>query len=224
MDALIFDFDGVIVDSEPIHLQCFQKVLRTVGVSLTVEDYYGKYLGFDDHDCFVAVMRNNSVPYTEPQIAGMIDAKTRLVRRVYAESLQPLPGAVELVRAAADGRVPLAVCSGALREEIEQAAKAVGVLELFGVIIDARDVARGKPDPEGYKMALAKLRRTTGRDLNPARCVVIEDSPAGIDAAKAAGMKVLAVTNSYPADALARADRVVESLAQIDLAIVEEQL
>ncbi|HUT57470.1 MAG TPA: HAD family phosphatase [Phycisphaerae bacterium] len=218
MDALIFDFDGIVVDSEPIHLRCFQNVLQTVGVTLTVEDYYGKYLGFDDYDCFVAAMRNNGVPYTEPQIAQMIDVKTRTVRQAYAESVRALPGAVELIRTASTAGVPLAVCSGALREEIEQAARAVGVLDLFAVIVAARDVSRGKPDPEGYRQALDKLRQTTGQDIRADRCVAVEDSPAGIDAAKGTGMKVLAVTNSYPADALASADRVVESLAEVDLA------
>jgi len=222
LDALIFDFDGVIVDSEPVHLECFRAVLAGAGVSLTREDYYGKYLGFDDHDCFAAALASAGQEAGEDRIAEMIRAKTRLVRQTYTRGVTGLPGAAELVRSAAGAKVPLAVCSGALREEIEQAARAVGVLDCFAVIVAARDVKRGKPDPEGYRLALERLRAATGRRLRAGAGVVVEDSPAGIDAAKAAGLHVLAVTNSYAPEALSRADRVVFTLAEVCLPELEE--
>ena len=217
MDALIFDFDGVVVDSEPIHLACFRAVLSRAGVDLRTEDYYSKYLGFDDHDCFVAALRDHGKPYTEPQIAQMVRDKTAMVKEAYGRAVQALPGVVELIRAAAAARVPLAVCSGALHEEIELAARTMGVLDCFGVVVAATDVHHGKPDPEGYRLTLDRLGRKTGRKLAAAACVVVEDSPAGIEAAKAAGMKVLAVTNSYAPDALMQANRIVASLADITL-------
>jgi beta-phosphoglucomutase len=221
LDALIFDFDGVIVDSEPIHLECFGKVLLPAGVVLTHEDYYAKYLGYDDHDCFVAAMRDHGKPVVEEQIAAMIRAKSVLVQETYSRKVRALPGSVELIRSAAGAKVPLAVCSGALREEIEQAARSVGVKDLFATIVAARDVTRGKPHPEGYAKALDRLRAATGRPLRAGASVVVEDSVAGIDAALGAGMKVLAVTNSYPADALGRASRVVHSLAEVTLKDLE---
>ncbi len=224
MDALIFDFDGVVVDSEPLHLKCFQKLLAGRGVELTREAYYSKYLGFDDHDVFTAVMRDSGAACNEQEIAQLIAAKTELIKKVFAESVDPLPGAVELIAGAATNGTPVAVCSGALRDEITLAAKAIGVQEHFIAIVSAEDVRRGKPDPEGFRLALERLRAACRRELAVRQCVVVEDSPAGIEAAKSAGMKVLAVTNSYPAEALQAADRVVDSLADVSVASLEELL
>jgi HAD superfamily hydrolase (TIGR01509 family) len=217
LDALVFDFDGVIVDSEPIHLECFAKVLLPAGVRLTTEDYYGKYLGFDDHDCFAAALRNNGLPAGEEQIARMVRDKTRLVQETYARNVKALPGSADLIRQAAGAGVPLAICSGALREEIEMAARAIGVRDLFSVLVAARDVRRGKPDPEGYRLALEQLRVATGRPIRAEASLVVEDSAAGIEAARGAGMKVLAVTNSYPPHILKDANRIVASLTDVSL-------
>jgi beta-phosphoglucomutase len=224
MDALIFDFDGVVVDSEPVHLMCFRRVLETVGVELSDSDYYERYLGYDDRDCLKIAARDAGVDLDEERIARLTAEKTALVQRAFAESLQPLPGAVELIRAAAAADVALGVCSGALREEIVLASRTLGVLDCFRAIVPAEDVARGKPDPEGYLKVRERLAAVTGREMLPARCVAVEDSPAGIDAARAAGMKVLAVTNSYSAARLEEADRVVDSLANVTLRSLEELL
>jgi len=224
VDALIFDFDGVVVDSEPAHLVGFRRLLETVGVTLSEEDYYGKYLGFDDHDGFAVAARDAGVTLGEAKIAEMTAAKTKIIQQMFAESIEALPGAVELILSAEGAGVPLAICSGALREEIVQASRAVGVGDAFRLIVSAEDVRRGKPDPEGYRMAMQQLREATGDDLRAERSVVVEDSPAGIDAARAAGMHVLAVTSSYPADALGRADRIVASLAEATVESLEELL
>ncbi len=212
------------MDSEPIHLVCFRKVLLTVGVEFTHEEYYSKYLGFDDHDCLAAAMRDHDKPYSEEQLTEMIAQKTALVQKAFRESIQPLPGAVELIASASDAGVPLAVCSGGLRDEIELASKKIGVRDYFLTIVDARDVRHGKPDPEGYRLALAQLREIAGRQLAAERCVVCEDSPAGIEAAKDAGMKVLAVTSSYQAGALTDADKTVDSLTEVTVESLEELL
>ena len=224
MDALIFDFDGVVVDSEPIHLACFQKVLARAEITFTREDYYGKYLGCDDRDCFTAAARDKGRELSERRIAGMIAEKTRLVKHAFGESIQPQAGAVELIRAAADAGVPTAVCSGALKEEIELAAGTIGVLENFVTIVSAEDVSRGKPDPEGYRMALERLGEALGRHVAAGRTVVAEDAPAGIEAAHQAGMKVLAVTSSYAAESLTAADRTVNSLADVTIQSLDELL
>jgi len=224
LDALIFDFDGVVVDSEPVHLRAFQRVLRGAGVEMTHDDYYGKYLGFDDHDCLAAAAADDRKRLTEAQIAEMIAAKTQLVQQAFRESIRALPGAAELIARAAGTGLPLAICSGALREEIELAARTVGVRRHFRAIVTAEDVRRGKPDPEGYSLALERLGRAVERGLDPSRTVVVEDAPAGIRAAKALGMKVLAVTNSYSADQLAEADRVVDSLEGVTAADLEAMI
>ena len=222
LDALIFDFDGVVVDNEPVHLRCFQQVLQPLGVELTRADYYARYLGYDDHDCFATVLRDQGRDYTEALLAELTERKTLAIKRAYAESVQPQPGAVELIRSAAAAGLPLAVCSGALRDEIDLAARTVGVADCFRLIVSAADVARGKPDPEGYRLALNRLTGACGRTLAAGRCVVVEDAPAGIQAAKGAGMNVLAVTTSYPAADLAAADRIVNSLADVSLQTLEE--
>ena len=149
MDAVIFDFDGVVVDSEPVHFACFRDVLATVGLELTVEDYYDKYLGYDDHDCLLIAARDRGAKLSERRIADLTAAKTKLVQRAFRESIQPLPGAVALIRAIAAAGVPMAVCSGALRDEVVLASRTVGVLDCFQAIVAAEDVKRGKPDPEG---------------------------------------------------------------------------
>jgi beta-phosphoglucomutase len=221
MDAVVFDFDGVIADSEPIHLRCFQRVLAEAGIELSREDYYDKYLGFDDHDCFRAVLIANGLSADERQIADMTAAKTALVQQAFAD-ISPLDGAVELIRRLDRAGVALGICSGALRDEIVLAAGALGVLDCFDQIVAGEDVAHGKPDPEGYRLALARLSASAGRGLSPGLSVAIEDSPAGIASAKAAGMKVLAVTTSYTADTLGEADMVAESLEEVTLDTLED--
>ncbi len=215
MDARIFDFDGVVVDSEPIHLAGFREVLAGRGIELTSEDYYSKYLGFDDHDCFAAVMADNSHRVNEQEIAAMTAEKTLLVQKAITESIRPLPGAIELMRAAHQAGAALAICSGALREEILLAGKTVGAIELVEVVVSAEDVQAGKPDPEGYVLALKLLNEKLSQSIPPSGVWVVEDSPAGVQAGKDAGMNVLAVTNSYNRDALAAADRIVDSLTEI---------
>lgn len=222
MDAVIFDFDGVVVDSEPVHFAGFRDVMATLGLDLTLADYYDKYLGYDDHDCLLIAGRNHGRELSERQIADLTAAKTALVQRAFRESIQPLPGAVALIRAIAGAGVPMAICSGALRDEIILASRTIGVLDCFQTIVAAEDVKSGKPDPEGYLAARDLLARQAGKELNPRRCLVVEDSPAGIDAAKSAGMKVLAVATSYTTDHLIKADRIAASLADVNFAELQE--
>ncbi len=215
MDAAVFDFDGVIVDSEPLHYAGFRDTLAEESIRLDREDYYAHYLGCDDHDCFFKVLQAAGQQPEPGRIAALTRRKTARMQQLFAESIQAMPGAVTLIESLAARSTLLAICSGALRDEIHQAARAVGVHRHFPVIVAAEDVQAGKPDPEGYLQACRLLGRQSGRDLNPGRTVVIEDSPFGIQAGKKAGMAVLAVTTSYPAGDLRQADRVVDSLEQV---------
>ena len=217
LDAVISDCDGVIADSEPIHFACFRDVLARRDVELTEQAYCDKYLGFDDHDVFMIVGRDTGRSFNEDDIAELTAEKTALVQQTMHESLQSMPGVGSLFSALAKAGVPLAVCSGALREEVELATVNAGIRDWLAVLVCAEDVRKGKPDPEGYRLALTQLIEAVGQPLVAARTVVLEDSPAGIESAKALGMKVLAVTTSYPADALALADRIVASLADVDI-------
>ena len=224
MDALIFDFDGVIADTEPIHLMGFQRVLAGAGVELTEAEYYQEYLGYDDRDCFRAISRNKGAGFTADQVRRMTAEKTAIVKRALAESVRALPGAVPLIRAAAEAGVPMAICSGALRDEIALASAGIGISEMFEAIVAGEDVDRGKPDPQGYRLAVEALCERLGRPIDPPRCVVVEDSPAGITAAKAVGAAVLGVATSYEPGALVEADRVVASLADVTVESLDDLL
>jgi HAD superfamily hydrolase (TIGR01509 family) len=211
--AVIFDFNGVIVDDEPLHLELFQRVMAEEGVSLTEEAYREKYLGYDDRGCFIAALsdagRNDS-----DRIDQLIARKAAYYQDTIKERCPLFPGVIELVRRLAES-FPLAIASGALRDEIELVLGRGGIRDRFRVIIAAEDVSVCKPDPEGYLKALAALN-ASGPEKQPNECLVIEDSIAGIEAAKRAGMRCLAVTNSYAAEELREADWIVSSLVDYD--------
>jgi len=211
--ALVFDFDGVIADDEPLHLAAFQRALAAEGVALSAEAYYARYLGFDDHDAVVEALRDAGRPVTPDRVQALMAAKAGHFLDLVRDGVRIFPGVPELVRAAA-GRVPLAIASGALRREIALILAQAGLTRAFTAIVSAEDVEEGKPSPAAFLAALERLRETVP-DLAPAHCLVVEDSRAGVEAARRAGMRCLAVTNSYPAEALADADLVVTSLDEV---------
>lgn len=219
LKAIIFDFNGVIVDDEPLHLELFRKVLLEEGLFLSDEDYHEKYLGYDDRACFIEALCDNSrTPDAADDlfIQELIDRKAEYYRQAIQERMLLFPGVVDLVRRSA-AEFPLAIASGALKSEIEWVLQQGEMREYFRVIVAAEDVSACKPDPEGYNKALEMLNAALATELQPHECLVIEDSVAGVEAAKAAGMRCLAVTNSYKAEELQAADKVVNSLAAVDL-------
>lgn len=215
--AVIFDFDGVIVDSEPLHFRLFQQLLGEEGVPLTREDYDAIYLGMDDRECFTEALTRHGRTAALGKVPEMIARKSTMLMAEVAEKPPVLPGAVDLVRGLAKV-VPLAICSGALRREIEAMLDRAAILSCFVGIVSAEDVSHGKPNPEGFTKALALLNRARGPRpaIAPGACLVIEDSLAGIGGAKAAGMRCVAVGSSYPRAALeqAGADSVVATLRE----------
>ena len=212
--ALVFDFDGVIADDEPLHLAAFQRTLAAEGITLSAEAYYARYLGFDDHDAIVEAFRETGRPLPPDRVDALMAAKAAHFLGLVRDGVPIFPGVPEFVRAAA-ARVPLAIASGALRREIELILAHAGLTAAFTAIVSAEDVEEGKPSPEAFRSALGRLRdRVT--DLAPEHCLVIEDSRPGVEAARRAGMRCLAVTNSYSATELADADLVVQSLAGIE--------
>lgn len=197
--AVLFDFNGVIVDDEPVHFELFQEVLKEDGVELAREDYYSKYLGMDDHDCFAAALRDRGASAGEDRIADLIQRKAKKYQERMDQAPPFVPGALDFIRTLSQTHF-LAIVSGALRSEIEMLLKKGGVKDCFNVLVAAEDVERGKPDPEGYEKAFQELNRdfvASSEMLLPKECLVIEDSSWGIEAAKRAGMPCLAVTTSY---------------------------
>jgi len=215
--AVIFDFNGIIVDDEPIHFKLFQRVLGEEGITLTEEDYYARYLGFDDRGAFSAGYQEKNRSLSDDKLAELVARKAEYYQEAIRNQVAIFPGVHVLIAALAP-QLPLAVASGALRAEIETILSTAALLHYFTVIVAAEDVAHGKPEPEIFLKALEQLnvRRGNRNTINAADCLVIEDSKEGIKAARRAGMKCLAVTNSHPVELLSGADAVVTSLEEID--------
>lgn len=213
--AVIFDCDGVIADTEPLHLRAFREVLAPLGITISDAEYGERYLGFDDRGVFTEVLAAHGRPPAPAEVARLIAEKARRFRGVLEAEARIYPGVVDFVRSLAE--VPLAVASGALRAEVEIVLRRAGVRDAFTAIVAAEDVRAGKPDPEGFCVALGALRECADT-IVPETCLVVEDSLAGVEAARRAGMRCLAVTNSYPAAALGAADLVVSSLEGVTLA------
>lgn len=215
--AILFDFNGVLVDDEPLHFELFQRVLADEGIVLSTEEYYQKFLGFDDRGCLSAVLRGAGQAVDPPRLMRLIARKARYYQeRIRAAGYPFFPGAVDLIRSVAEAGCMLGVVSGALQEEVEGALRQVGCLQLFKVIVAAEDVTEGKPDPEGYRKALEALNSEPplpARLFHPHEVLAIEDSPAGLSAAADAGFRTLGVAQTYPAAELSLAERVVPAVA-----------
>ncbi len=215
--AVIFDFDGIIVDTEPLHYRAFQEILAPLGLGYSWEVYLRSYIGFDDRDAFRDAFRTAGRSLKDRELQALVEEKGAAFQRIVASGVEVYPGVVELVRSIA-GKLPLALCSGALPSDIDPILKQLGIAGLFDVIVTAADVQASKPDPESYALAVARLKATyPDKEITPEICLAIEDTPAGITSARRAGLKVLAVTNSYPKEELTSADRIVTSLANENL-------
>jgi beta-phosphoglucomutase len=215
--AVIFDFDGIIVDTEPIHFKAFQDVLVPRGLGYSWDEYLRRYIGFDDRDAFRETYRSNGRDIGDRELQALILEKGAAFQRAIGAGMEPYPGVVELIRSIA-GSLPLALCSGALPSDIHPILRQLDIDSAFDAIVTAADVAASKPDPASYSLAVARLAAVyPGKGIVPGGCIAIEDTPAGIASASGAGLKTLAVTNSYPEEMLDGAVKVVGSLAGIDL-------
>ena len=212
--AIVFDFDGVLADSEPLHLRAYQEVLSSLGITLTREDYYAHYLGYDDDGVFRALAVAHAFELDELRLRALIADKTRVFDAIIASGDILYPGAVACVERMASV-YPLGIASGALRHEIEATLRGAGLEGHFRFIVASGDTREGKPAPDPYRRA-AELHR-----LAPSECVAIEDSRWGIESAKLAGLSCVAVTSTYPREQLASADRIVGSLDEFTPALIE---
>lgn len=203
--AVLFDFNGVLLDDETYHWLAFREVLGPLGVVLRRARYNARYLVFDDKSALAAMVRDAGLRGVS--LPNLLRRKRRIYRHL-ARRLRIDPHAARLVKKVGR-RVAIAVVSGAARSEVREALRRVGMTGRFGAIVTAEDVQRPKPWPDGYRLALRRLGLRNGRG-----CVAIEDSPGGVRAARAAGLTVIGVTTSFPAGALRRAGavRVVSSL------------
>lgn len=222
LQAIVFDFDGVIADSERLHLRSYQEILAPEGVSLSDDEYYERYLGYDDVGVLKALGRDKGVAMDAGRIATLIERKGERYETLAAAGEMIFPGAADFIRTAA-AAVPVAIASGALTHEIEEVLRRAGLRDLFPVIVGADQTARSKPHPDPYQTAFAKLRTHSGQDLMAWRTVAIEDSKWGLVSARDAGLRCVGVTNTYSAAELRTdAELVVAGLHALTLEALDQ--
>ncbi len=216
--AIAFDLDGTLSDTEPLHFEAFTEVLRPAGIEIRRTDYFTRLIGLNDHDCFATLLREHGQDADEARVADLIERKAAVYGAIIANRDVLYAGAEAFVRRCAE-RFPLIVVTGTLHAEAEAILRRAGLRELFVDIIAAEDTARGKPEPDGFLTALGRL----GFMLRPhpsivaAECLAIEDTAAGVEAARRAGMKVLALCQTAVESDLRGADIIRPTIAETDL-------
>jgi beta-phosphoglucomutase len=207
--AIVFDFDGVIANSEPLHFQAFRDLLAGEGVTLSERDYYDRYLGFDDAGVFRAVgVETRRIDDLVKQKAVRLEALERDVSILF-------PGAAAAIRRLA-ASVPLAIASGAIGAEIRRVLEREHLSQFFAAVVSADDTAKSKPAPDPYLRVVAQLDAACGGRLAARECVAIEDSRWGLESARTAGLKTVGITHTYDARALS-ADLVIDALDRLEI-------
>ncbi len=222
LKAVIFDFDGVISDSEPCHFTAYNKVLADFGIRIEEEEYYAEYLGFTDYEAFEDIQKRHKIDYKGLSIEQLVDRKAVIFQELIGKGGHLIDGIVELVGELETNNIKLAVNSGATYADIEVMLAGSAIENSFDIIVSADDVSRGKPDPEGYLLALKKLNVISDSPISAKQCIVIEDSHWGITSAKRAGMPVIGVTNSYTAGELKDADMIIKSLRRLKISDMQK--
>jgi HAD superfamily hydrolase (TIGR01509 family) len=217
--AIIFDFDGVIVDSENLIFQLTQQIAAQEGWTVTEDEYFRDYLALDDRGIIEHLYQSHGRPVDVQRRDELVQWKFEAYQKIIRDGLPAMPGAVDFIKAAA-ARYPIAIASGSLRVEIEHLLGKLGLGECFAALATADDCARSKPDPEVYLKALDRLRARPELGQPPleaAECLAIEDAPLGVVAAHRAGMSCLALAHSRPIDELRHADWVFREFSEVDL-------
>ena len=215
--AIIFDFDGVITDSEVLHLRAFNQSLVPYGIEISTKDYYTNYLGYNDFDCYKALIDNGLLKIDERKIRDIIKVKSKIFEELTKTEGRTIEGVHEFLQMLEENKIPMAICSGALLVEIEVMLQESGLRHFFAEIVSAEQVKKGKPHPEGFLLGLKKLNETCHPPIAADECIIIEDSHWGLQAGKAAGMHTVAVTNSYDAEQLTIAEKIVSHLNELTI-------
>lgn len=215
--AVIFDFDGVITDSEILHLRAFNRVLAQHNIEITTKDYYKDYLGLTDFDCFEALVDEGRLKPDAQGIKNLVKQKNLVFEELVKTEGRIIEGVRDFLDVLKRNDIGMAICSGALLAEIELILKQSRLRPFFEVIVSAEQIKEGKPNPEGFLLALQRLNEERENPILADECIVIEDSHWGLEAAKAAGMHTIAVTNSYAAEQLAMAEKIVARLDELTM-------
>jgi HAD superfamily hydrolase (TIGR01509 family) len=218
--AVVFDFDGVIANSEPLHFRAYRDVLAEEGVTLSEADYYARYLGYDDVGAFGAVAADRGLAWSGARVSDLVRRKAERLEALERHHSVLFPGAARAIRSLA-AAFPLAIASGALRAEIERVLVRESLVNEFVVLVAAEDTAVSKPAPDPYIRAVTLLSKFTGVGVEPAECVAIEDSRWGLESARTAGLRTIGVSHTYPLEVLAgAADVVVDRLDDLTVEFV----
>ncbi|MHC4476067.1 MAG: HAD family hydrolase [Planctomycetota bacterium] len=222
LQAVIFDFDGVVTDSEMLHLRAFNEILAKSGLEIPTEEYYKEYLGFTDVECFETLVDKGRLVLGADSIQDLVVQKNDVFEKLADNDAAIILGVPEFLDMLKQNNVPTAICSGALLAEIELILERANLRSFFEVIVSADDVTKGKPDPEGFLLTLRKLNDNRPTAILPAQCIVIEDSHWGLEAARAAAMHTVAVTNSYAAEQLAMAEKTIGNLNELTMTDLQQ--
>ena len=215
--AVIFDFDGVITDSEILHLRSFNRALAQYGVEIATKDYYKDYLGLTDLDLFKSLNEKGLLGLGDRQIENLAKQKSQVFEQLAKAEGRIIEGVRDFLEMLRQNNIPTAICSGALLTDIELILEEARLRSFFDVIVSAEQVKKGKPNPEGFLLTLQKLNHDQQISIAGEQCAVIEDSHWGLKAAKAAGMHIIAVTNSYDAEQLTMAEKIVTRLDELSI-------
>jgi beta-phosphoglucomutase len=213
--AIIFDFDGVLVDSEPLHFRAFAAIAPKMGTSIDYDEYLQTFIGFDDRDAVRELCRKSGRTMDEAALAQFRRLKQQTFDELVGEGVPMIPGARDLVEASSQA-MPVAIASGATRRDIELVLGPLGLRDRFRTIVSADDVARSKPDPQTYALAVQRLAEWAG-PLQPEECLAIEDTSAGLSSARGAGLRTLGLATTGNAAALHAAERVMPNLDGVTL-------
>jgi HAD superfamily hydrolase (TIGR01509 family) len=216
LQAVIFDFDGVISDTEQAHLQAFNQVLARLGIEITQQAYYEEYIRYPDLECFKTIVARHNLPLDAVGLDELIRQKGRIFRRLIKKHNSIITGVPQFLRMLSENNIRMAICTGCLRGDIEAILGGTDLSGFFETMVTADDITSGKPDPQGYRLVLARLNETEA-GIRPDECIAIEDSPWGLQAAAAAGIHTVAVTNTYTARQLSSAGRIVTHLAELTI-------
>lgn len=218
-ESVIFDFDGVIVDTEPLHYESLKSVLDRQGIAVSWQEYMRSCIGLDDRSAISLAFHSTGRKLDDRRMRELVDSKEAIFQESIRKGVRAYPGAVSTIHALRASGVPLAICSGALRSDIVPILERLGIARCFHTIVSADDVWKGKPDPEPYALAFRRLSSASpGLSGGPGKSLAVEDTPAGILSAKLTGLPVLALTNSFPREELGGATFIADSLEQVRIA------
>lgn len=216
--ALIFDCDGTLADNEPLHFRAMAEALLAERLVLSPADYRG-VVGLPDGPAFRSILEARGATPTPEAVAALVAAKKEAYRKSLLAGVTPVPGVADFVRGARETLL-LAVASGSWREEVHRVLDSLGLRDQFRAVVTAEDFRAGKPDPEPFLAALAALNASSpapGPPVAAGECLVFEDSPHGVAAAAAAGMRCVGITTTHNGDGLRDADLVAPNYRSLDL-------